>query len=86
MIAPITSVCNLKCSGCYDKEKVHNRSLELNEKQWSSIFAQGKELGTSFILLAGGEPITKEKVVKECMKFPEIIFPIFTNGMLINEE
>lgn len=86
MIASITSACNLRCRGCYDKEKIHNSSLELNENQWSSIFAQGKELGISFILLAGGEPFIKEKVVKECIKFPEIIFPIFTNAMLINEE
>ncbi len=86
MIASITSVCNLRCRGCYDKEKIHNNSLELDENQWSNIFAQGKELGISFILLAGGEPLIKGEVVKECIKFPEIIFPMFTNGMLINEE
>ncbi|MBU5438855.1 radical SAM protein [Tissierella sp. MSJ-40] len=86
MIASITSVCNLKCKGCYDKVKIHNCSLELNENQWSDIFTQVRDLGISFILLAGGEPLTKEKVIKECIKFPEIIFPIFTNGMLINKE
>jgi len=86
MIASITSSCNLKCKGCYDREKVHNCSCELNEKQWSEVFLQAKELGISFILLAGGEPLTKDKIIKECIKYPEIIFPMFTNGMLINEE
>jgi len=86
MIASITSSCNLKCKGCYDREKVHNCSCELNEKQWSEVFLQAKDLGISFILLAGGEPLTKDKIIKECVKYPEIIFPMFTNGMLINEE
>lgn len=86
MIASITSTCNLKCRGCYDREKTHNCSCELNEKQWSDIFRQSKDLGMSFILLAGGEPLTKGKVIKECINYPEIIFPMFTNGMLIDEE
>lgn len=86
MIASITSICNLKCKGCYDREKTHNCSTELNEKEWSDVFRQAKDLGVSFILLAGGEPLMKSQVIRECIKFPEIIFPMFTNGMLINEE
>lgn len=85
MIASITSTCNLNCKGCYDKAKHHNLSLELDEKQWSDIFNQARDLGMSFILLAGGEPLTKENVIMECIKYPEIIFPIFTNGILIDE-
>jgi len=84
MIASITSTCNLRCKGCYDREKHHNCSCELNEEQWSEVFLQARNLGMSFILLAGGEPMTKEKVIKECIKYPEIIFPMFTNGMLID--
>lgn len=86
MIASITSTCNLKCKGCYDREKHHNCSCEFNENQWSDVFLQARDLGMSFILLAGGEPLAKEKVIKECIKYPEIIFPMFTNGMLINED
>ncbi len=86
MIASITSTCNLKCRGCYDRAKVHKCTLELSEEQWSDIFLQARDLGMSFILLAGGEPLTKDKVIKECIKFPEIIFPMFTNGILIDEE
>lgn len=86
MISSITSICNLKCKGCYDRLKTHSCSPELSEEEWSGIFLQARDLGISFILIAGGEPLAKDKVIKECMKFPEIIFPIFTNGMLINEE
>lgn len=86
MIVSITSNCNLKCKGCYDREKTHNCSLELYEKEWSGVFSQARDLGMSFILLAGGEPLTKIKLIRECIEFPEVIFPMFTNGMLINEE
>ncbi len=85
MIASITSTCNLKCKGCYDREKTHHCQVEFNEKNWENIFTQAKELGISFILLAGGEPLIKSKVIEQCIHFPEIIFPMFTNGMLIDE-
>lgn len=86
MIASITRTCNLRCKGCYDREKSHSCLSELSEKQWADVFNQARELGMSFILLAGGEPLTKRNIIKECTKFPEIIFPMFTNGMLINDE
>lgn len=86
MIVSITSICNLKCKGCYDKIKDYSCSSELNEEQWRDIFLQAKELGIAFILLAGGEPLMKSNVIKECINFPEIIFPMFTNGLLINKE
>lgn len=85
MIASITSTCNLKCKGCYDKVKIHNHQLELSDSEWMDIFAQARDLGMSFILLAGGEPLTRDIVIKECKKLPEIIFPVFTNGLLIDE-
>lgn len=85
MIASITSTCNLKCKGCYDQEKCHTSSAELGKEGWSNLFGQAKELGISFILLAGGEPLIKDQVIKECIHYPEIIFPMFTNGLLINE-
>lgn len=94
MIASITTTCNLRCKGCYDREKAHShkcnhdnaRNQELNENDWADVFEQAKALGISFILLAGGEPLTKGEIIKQCIKFPEIIFPMFTNGMLIDEE
>lgn len=85
MIASITSFCNLKCKGCYDRAKHHNGAEEIDENEWSDIFAQAKELGISFILLAGGEPLIKKNIIMQCAKYPEIVFPIFTNGLLIDE-
>lgn len=89
LIASITSSCNLHCSGCYSR--ANNAcsddvpSNQLTDKEWENIFKQAKELGISFIVLAGGEPLLREDVISKASEFPEILFPIFTNGTMINE-
>ena len=90
LIASITSQCNLHCKGCYargnnacvDREAQN----QLTEQEWLRIFNEAKELGIGFILLAGGEPFMRSDIIKEAGKIPEIIFPIFTNGTMIDDE
>ena len=90
LIASITSLCNLHCAGCYarsldtcsDAEPVRQMSGE----DWGRIFAEARELGIGFILLAGGEPMVRRDVIEQAAQVPEILFPIFTNGTLLNEE
>jgi MoaA/NifB/PqqE/SkfB family radical SAM enzyme len=36
--------------------------------------------------LAGGEPLTRSDLFEVTAQFPEIIFPVFTNGLLLNSE
>ncbi|QOR36158.1 radical SAM protein [Clostridium sp. 'deep sea'] len=86
LIASITKSCNLKCKGCYDQQKPTASGIELTANDWSNIFVQARDLGISFILLAGGEPLLKKQLLKDCINYPEIIFPMFTNGLLINDE
>ncbi len=86
LIASVTQKCNLNCKGCYDQEKIHDCSPELTTADWRNIFEQARGLGISFILLAGGEPLLKEELIKECLAYPEIIFPVFTNGLLIDDQ
>ena len=89
LIASITSSCNLHCAGCYsrcnhatsDEEPVK----QLSGEEWSRIFDEAKELGVSFILLAGGEPLLRKDVIDEAGKRPDILFPIFTNGTFLGE-
>ena len=90
LIASITSRCNLHCSGCYSRS---NKSCsddepinQLTAEEWEDIFIQAKEMGISFIVLAGGEPLLREDVIIKATDFPEILFPIFTNGTLLNKE
>ncbi|MFC2145643.1 radical SAM protein, partial [Actinomycetota bacterium] len=50
------------------------------------IISEAKELGISFIVLAGGEPLIRPEILDITGNFPEIIFLIFTNGLLIKGE
>lgn len=86
MMASITNRCNLKCKGCF--AHAHNRKCnpELAIEDWEKIFNESHELGISFILLAGGEPFMRKDIISLAGKYPEIIFPVFTNATLINDE
>ncbi|ACL75499.1 radical SAM protein [Ruminiclostridium cellulolyticum] len=88
LIASITKSCNLRCSGCYARE-LHSCSDEVRDSQmtcqrWNEIFREAESLGISFILLAGGEPLMRRDVVVKAADSKNIIFPIFTNGLLMN--
>ncbi|MBQ8400526.1 MAG: radical SAM protein, partial [Clostridia bacterium] len=89
LIASITSSCNLHCAGCYAR---HNHACgdsspaaQLSDAEWLKIFHEAKDLGISFILLAGGEPMIRRDVIEAAGSVPEILFPIFTNGTMIDE-
>lgn len=89
LIASITSSCNLHCAGCYaraahscaDTEPVE----QLSAQEWDHIFEQAEEMGISFILLAGGEPMIRRDVIEKAGDRQNILFPIFTNGTLMND-
>ena len=90
LIASITSSCNLHCAGCYSR---HNHACsdgapadQLSAEDWKNIFAEAKELGVNFVLLAGGEPLIRRDVLEAAGEVPEIMFPVFTNGTLFNDE
>lgn len=50
------------------------------------IVQEAHELGVSIILIAGGEPLVRQEIAGIIEDFPEIIFPVFTNGQLIDEK
>lgn len=90
LIASVTSSCNLHCAGCYAR---HNHACtdekvaeQLTGNEWKNIFTEAGELGISFILLAGGEPLIRRDILKAAADIPEILFPVFTNGTLIDDE
>ena len=67
---------------CNDNEPLN----QLSGEEWEDIFDQAKDLGISFIVLAGGEPMIREDVIIKASQFKEILFPIFTNGTLLNND
>lgn len=90
LIASITSSCNLHCAGCYSRcneATTDSKPVDqLSGEEWKKIFDEAEELGVSFILLAGGEPLLRWDVMQEAAKKPAILFPIFTNGTFIGDK
>lgn len=90
LIASITSSCNLHCAGCYSRANhacVDSEPVsQLTTNDWKNIFDEAKDLGISFILLAGGEPMIRRDVIEVAASKSEILFPIFTNGTMIDDK
>lgn len=92
LIASITNQCNLHCKGCYARAnnsctdvEVKGNPKVLTGDEWEHIFRQAASLGISFILLAGGEPFLRKDVLQAAGRQKGIVFPVFTNGTMLNE-
>ena len=90
LIASITSNCNLHCAGCYSRQNEATKDCapvdQMTGEEWANIFEEARDLGISFILLAGGEPLLRKDVIQAAASYKEILFPIFTNGVFISDE
>ena len=88
LIASITSKCNLHCAGCYSR--CNNATVDsepvsqLTSEEWFRIFSEADDLGISFILLAGGEPMLRRDIIEAAGEHKNILFPIFTNGTFVD--
>jgi MoaA/NifB/PqqE/SkfB family radical SAM enzyme len=86
MIFSITDRCNLHCKGCYNQALRQSPRSELSKEKIRSIFTEARELGISFAVLGGGEPLVRQEILEITKDFRDIIFLVFTNGLLIDEE
>lgn len=90
LIASIASQCNLHCKGCYARANhacgESAKQDELPASKWEQIFREAAQLGITFILLAGGEPLLRRDVIETAAHFRNIIFPVFTNGTMLSEK
>ncbi len=86
MIFSVTNRSNLHCKGCYHQALRPSSQAEMSEDKLTSIIAEARELGIYFVVIAGGEPLVRREILDITKGFPEIIFLLFTNGLLINEE
>ena len=89
LIASITSKCNLHCAGCYSRcnhATVDSQPVaQLTSAEWLRVFSEADDMGVSFILLAGGEPMLRRDIIEAAGERQNILFPIFTNGTFIDE-
>jgi MoaA/NifB/PqqE/SkfB family radical SAM enzyme len=85
-IFSITNKCNLRCKGCYAQAIRGDAEDELSPERMRGIVAEADELGISFFVVAGGEPLTRPEIVDIARDFPRIIFLLITNGLLLTPE
>ncbi|QAT44112.1 radical SAM protein [Aminipila luticellarii] len=90
LIASVATECNLRCAGCYARANGSCGDGEVREQlsasDWRRVFAEASDIGVSFILIAGGEPLLRRDVIDSAAEFENILFPVFTNGTMINED
>lgn len=86
VIVSVTSRCNLVCSGCYMHGRGERQDNEMSPKILASVVQQAAGLGVSVIVLAGGEPLIRhEEIIHLAHAHPRVLFPVFTNGLLIDD-
>ena len=84
-ILSITSQCNLNCKGCYAKALNPVNTKELPLARIDRLFDEATECGTSVMVIAGGEPMMRKDVLHLAAGKRDMIFPVFTNGTLVDE-
>lgn len=88
LIASIASQCNLRCAGCYARAggccAEAAVAPDLTDAEWGRIFDDAADLGVSFVLLAGGEPLLRRGVLDRAARCASMIFPVFTNGTMLD--
>ena len=85
-IFSITSACNLNCVGCYANILHRADRPELTNDRIARLFREARDLGVSIMLLAGGEPMMRDRLLDLTATAPGILFLLFTNATLIDED
>lgn len=82
----ITSRCTLSCRGCYHHAGHARPEGEMDAATLDRIVSEAAGLGVSVIVISGGEPfMRRDEIFALAAKFPEILFPVFSNGLAIDE-
>jgi MoaA/NifB/PqqE/SkfB family radical SAM enzyme len=84
-IFSITNRCNLRCKGCYAQAIRGDAPDALEAGELRRIVAEAGELGISFFVIAGGEPLARPEILDITREFPRIVFLLVTNGLLLDE-
>jgi len=86
IILSVTGRCNLACAGCYAQAQERQEEPDMTSTELLSVVRQGRDLGVSIMLLAGGEPMTRVgDLLTIAREVPDVVFPVFTNGTLLDD-
>ncbi len=50
-----------------------------------SVLGGARDLGVSMVALAGEEPLTRPEIIDATADFPEMVFPLMTNAVLLDD-
>jgi MoaA/NifB/PqqE/SkfB family radical SAM enzyme len=82
LISP-TTVCNLKCYGCYAEG--HDVHSTLSFEAMDKLIGEAKEVGTPFVHFVGGEPFLVKHLWDLFDKHPDVFFNVFTNATQLGD-
>jgi MoaA/NifB/PqqE/SkfB family radical SAM enzyme len=85
IIYSITDRCNLHCKGCYAQALHTSMQPEMSTEKMKETIREARNLGVSFMVLAGGEPLVRREILDIIRDFKDVIFFVFTNGTMIDE-
>ncbi len=86
LILSITNRCNLSCRGCFNSALRDLTTAELPAEKLRDVIREAKELGISFIVISGGEPLVRPEIITIAEENPSLLFVMFTNGTLLDNE
>ena len=86
IIYSITNRCNLNCKGCFHWALHEAGDIEMSDEKLRNTIAQAKDIGVSIMVIGGGEPMMRPEIIDITSEFSEVIFLVFTNGLLLDEE
>ena len=84
MFIALTNKCNLRCQGCWVEKEGNSRTM--SEADLETIIQAGKERGSHFFTLLGGEPYLYPNIHQVFERHKDCYFQIITNGMFFTEE
>jgi MoaA/NifB/PqqE/SkfB family radical SAM enzyme len=84
LIYSITSRCNLSCAGCYASILHTCDRDEMASERADAFLDEVERLGASVMLLAGGEPLMRPRLLEMTDAHRRILFLLFTNGSLLD--
>jgi MoaA/NifB/PqqE/SkfB family radical SAM enzyme len=85
IIYSITERCNLRCKGCYAQSLHDLTAPEMSPEKMRRTIQEAHDLGTGFMILAGGEPLVRREILNIIEEHKDMMFFVFTNGTLIND-
>lgn len=81
----ITNNCNLSCVYCVNKEEGTFIQKSIERQIFTGRIDKLRRYVNVFAI-TGGEPLLNIDVLLSCSQFPDCLFIVFTNGLLISDE